>query len=278
MPRLAAETLVTAHEKTLDRWKGEKRKQFDRLAPPVREDPIYRPLAPTSTEESFYRERRACLQSFPRYRVREVYEARNDRGRLQSRRAVIEDTHRMGEFTGRVSDILRGVVDWPDDVIAFARKAIPSRMYQPRYGARSDGQARDFVSFRPPVTDLLSRSTLGNVSRIKRVDQYALYRAVDDLQRRVSERLSELVRKHGVEEYAADHVVIVDDGAVLANALAGYDDRTREAVALAHARSHSRSDRVMGTPLLVACSPEEIRSIHETEAGARDACDGSRGE
>ena len=278
MPRLAAETLVTAHENTLKQWKEEKQERFDRLAPPVREDPLYRPLAPSPTEESFYRARSSYIQSLPRFRVREVYEVRNDYGRLRSRRAVVEDTHRMGVFSGRVSNILRGVVDWPDEVIAFAREEVPARLYRPRYEARSDGETASFASFRPPITDLLTRSTLGNVSRIKSVDQYTLYEAVDDLQRRLSERLSELARKQGIEEYAADHVVIGDDGEILANALVGYDDRTREAVGLAHERSHPRSNQMTGAPLLVACSPEEIRSVHEVEITARAGHDESRGE
>lgn len=61
------------------------------------------------------------------------------------------------------------------------------------------------------------------------------------------------------------------------NALVGYDDRTREAVALSHTKSYPFNDFGAGTPVHVACSPREICRISEKVSDRRDAC-GESGE
>lgn len=260
---MAAETLVAAHERTLERWKQEKPEQIKRLAPPVRADPIYRPLAPTQIEETFYRDRSAHIESLPRYRIHDLSEVWTGHICAQYRVAAVEDRHRMGVFRGRVPAILRSRVDWPADVLAFAREEIPAHVQELRHGAGSTEGAEDDDSERPPITRFLPRSILGDVARVGRVEEYTLYRALDDLQRRLAERTVELLSNYRLERIAADHVVIEAEESLVADVLAGYDDRTQDAVILAHVRSYPDDRAAIDTPLFVTCSPREIRRVSE---------------
>jgi hypothetical protein len=267
MPELAAKTLVAAHETILDCWAQEKPEQVSKLAEPVRTEPIYRPLSPSRTEEEFYQERDEYLRELTRFCVREVKEIRNGHIRPESRVAVVEDTNRMAVYRGRVPDILRGAVDWPEEVIAFARGELPKRVHRPRASmSLPEEDGSDGLAF-PAITEILPRSILGNAARVAAVDEPVLYRALDDLQSRMEERLGDLVAEYRVQRYAADHIVIDADERMIANALAGYSDETREAVALAHARSYPSSTAGDGTPLHIACSPTDIYHISDVASG-----------
>ncbi|MFC6953470.1 hypothetical protein [Halorubellus litoreus] len=267
MADLAAETLVAAHETILDCWAQEKPEQVSKLAEPVRTEPVYRPLSPSRSEEEFYQERDEYLRELTRFRVREVREIRNGHIRPESRVAVIEDTNRMAIYRGCVPDILRGAVDWPDDVIAFARDEVPKRVRRPRASrSRPEEDASDELA-PPAITEILPRSILDGAARVAAVDELILYRALDDLQSRMERQFDELVAQYTVERCAVDHIAIEADERVLANALAGYSDEAREAVALAHARSYPSSTTGDGTPLHIACSPTDIYHITDVANG-----------
>ncbi|WP_323676319.1 hypothetical protein [Halorubellus sp. PRR65] len=271
MTNLAAKTLVTAHETILARWRQEKPAQVRKLAEPVRTEPIYRPLSPSGTEERFYQERDEYLGELDRYRVRKVEEIRNGHVRSESRLAVIEDSDRMAVYRGRVPEILRGALEWPTDVIAFGREAVPKRVRRDRMEMDGDDTAPREEMSAPEIVDLLPKSILDSTARVSGVDEYLLYPAVDDLQSSLRGRLRELVAEYGVERCRADHLVIEDEDGLIENALAGYSDETREAVALVHQRSNPRAARYDGTPLQVACSPTDIYQITDValEGGAR---------
>jgi hypothetical protein len=266
MADLAAETLVAAHETILDCWAQEKPEQISKLAEPVCTEPIYRPLSPSRTEEEFYQERDEYIRELTRFRVREVREMRNGHIRAESRIAVIEDTNRMAVYRGRVSDILRGVVDWPEEAIVFARDEVPKRVRRPRASMSRPEDASD-ESAPPAITEILPRSILGDAARVAAVDELILYRALDDLQSRMERQFDELVAQYPVERCAVDHIVIEAEERVLANALAAYSNETREAVEIAHARSHPSSTTGDGTPLHIACSPTDIYQIPDVANG-----------
>lgn len=275
---MAAETLIAAHETILKQWRKKKPEQLRKLAPPVRADPIYRPLAPSSTEEAFYQERRAHILTLPRYRLREVSKFFQDHIRPRCEVALIEDRCRMGVYRGRVSDIMRGDVDWPDDISNFAREQIPAHATCLRRRTDLDDSPSDEQSVTPFITRLLPRSILENVARVKQVDEYTLYRALDDLQWRVDKRLPGRLDEFDLERIATDHVILDVEDEAITNILAGYDAKTCEAASLAHVRSYPVDDRVTGTPLHVVCSPAKIYQISELVVEWESATGASAGE
>jgi len=257
MPELAAETLVAAHETILDRWSQQKPEQHDRLSEIVRADPVYRPLAPSPIEATFYRERRAYIDALPRYRVRETYDIINDhRGGATAYVAHIEDTSRMALYRGRVGEIVHDSVDWPDDVVAFARDALSDGVADIPSSPDSDSPEAEE---RPLITEVLPPGTLADAATVAEVEETALWRALTDLQATLVADLPGYVREYDVHEYGDDHVVVFADEEAVDNALAGYGDDLRAAARYAHRLAEAPPGWVERVPLRVACAPGDVR-------------------
>lgn len=268
MPRLADETLVAAHETTLERWKETNPEQHDQLAEPVREVPIYEPLRPSPAEEEFYVDRARVLQSLPRYRIRKIN--REDRPTdIQSSIALVEDTRRMAVYRGRITEILRGDVDWPDDVVEFARDQLPHELYHSRSKAASKDNASGEAST-PSITGVLPEQVIRDTADSTGVGELALLCALDDLQATAADHLDRLAREYRIEQYAGDHVVILAAREVVENALAGYGDDVREAAEIVHRQGYSPVCWTPNVPLHVACTPADVSQISRVDNRGRE--------
>lgn len=263
MPELADKTLVAAHETILERWSQEKPEQHDRLSEIVRDDPVYRPLAPSPTETAFYRERGAFIDALPRYRVRETYTITHDhRAGVAVRIAHIEDTARMALYRGRVGAIANGSVDWPDDVVEFARDAFSDGV--------GDVPGSSAAEHRPLITEVMPPDTIADSAAVAEVEEIALWRALTDLQTTLVADLPGYVREYGVHEYGDDHVVIFADDEAVDNALAGYGDDLRAAASYAHRLAGAPPGWEERVPLHVACARADVRRARATDPETDD--------
>ena len=265
MPRLADETLVAAHETVLDRWKKTKPEQYWRLHESVRQDPVYRPLRPSKTEEEFYRERGEYLTSLPRFQLRAVYDPLNETRHASIEVALVEDRKRMGVYRGSVAAIRRGNVDWPDDVIEFARDAIQDS--ETKHASAEDDSDIDSCvgdAFSNSLLELFPPNVVEGAAVSRRVDEYDVYRALDELQGILASELPRLVREYEVKEFGDTYVELSADKNLIDDVLFGYDDDLLSAVAVAHARASDADVRAGGQPLLVNGSEETIRRAQKT--------------
>jgi len=261
MPELAVKTIVAAHETILERWSQEKPEQHARLSEIVRKDPVYQPLAPSPTETAFYREREAYIAALPRYRVRGTF-SKDHRGETIARVVHVEDTNRMTLYRGRVGAVLDNTVDWPEDVIAFARDAFADD--------DTDVLASPEDEQRPLITEVLPPGTVADAATVAEVEEVALWRALTDLQATLVDDLPGYVREYGVHEYGDDHVVIFADSEAVDNALAGYGDDLRAAARYAHRLAEAPPGWVERVPFLVACAPDDVRRARVADPNTGD--------
>lgn len=265
MPRLADETLVAAHETVLDRWKKTKPEQYWRLHESVRQDPVYRPLRPSKTEDEFYRERGEYLTSLPRFQLRAVYDPLNETQHASIEIALVEDRKRMGVYRGSVAAIRRGTVNWPDDVTEFARDAIrDSETKHKSAGNDSDIDPSVADVFSNLLFELFPPTVVERAAVSRRVDEYDVYRALDELQGILASELPRLVREYQVGEFGDSYVELFADENLIDDVLFGYDDDLLSAVAVAHSRASDAAARAVDQPILIGGSEKTIRRVRKT--------------
>ena len=264
--QLADRTLVAAHETVLDRWQQEKPDQYNEMAEPVRDDPIYRPLSPSPTEEQFHEEVEQYLQSLPQFRLREVTVIQHGhRHRAEARDVEIVDTRRMAEYRGRVTDVLSGNVDWPADVLTFARERVPDALHRTRFGTAPDSPDASPTDA-PPILELLPRAVVERVADSRAVPEPTLARALVELQSTVADDLGSYVSAYEVTEYGVGCVVLSVEQSTIGDALVGYGDDVWRAAARVHAETSPDLRTATTVPLHVACAPADVRLVTRVES------------
>ncbi|RQG90400.1 hypothetical protein [Natrarchaeobius chitinivorans] len=265
MPRLADETLVAAHETVLDRWKKTKSEQYWKLHESVRQDPIYRPLRPSTAEEEFYREREAYLDALPRFRLRAIYDPLWAEDCASEPVVIVEDRKRMGIYRDDASAIERGTVDWPSDVAEFAREAMrdPDAVEPSAEAGFAENPCFE-EEFSKQLFDLFPGDVVRDAAAAWNVDEYDVYRALDELQVTLVPDLLDLVREHDVETIDTNSVVLVTEGQLIDEVLFGYGEAVRSAVTTAHASRCDVDESASGQPVLVGCSEKAIRRVRRT--------------
>jgi hypothetical protein len=265
MPRLADETLIAAHETILDRWKKTKPEQYSKLHESVRQDPAYRPFRPSKVETDFYREREEYLASLPRYELRAVYDPLYETRHASTEIAVVEDRKRMSVYRAPITSIQRGTVDWPSDVLEFARDEIRDRSTERASAEDEPGnESSTEDEFLKYLFELFPLDVVERAAVCERVNRCDVYHALDELQGILASELPYLVREYEVEKFGDRYVVLSAHDDLINDLLLGYDDNVVGAVVLAHGISADAPIPADEQLLLVGGSEETIRRARET--------------
>lgn len=259
MQRLADETLVAAHKRVLARWKRTKPEQYDRLHESVRQDPIYRPLRPSNAEKEFYRDRANCLENLPRFQLRAIYDPRNVDGGRQNPVVIVEDRKRMGVYRATEFAIERGMVDWPTDVVEYARGALQHQQsVDSSSGEKTPGDPWLEFGFSEYMLELFPMDVVREVAANWDLNEVEVYPALDELQVTLVSELATLVDEYEVEEVADGYVVLTTEAHLIEDHLFGYSDEVRSAVRAAHALRCETSGRSDRCPIIVGGSEKTI--------------------